>query len=143
MWFIYLLGGIMADLYAVIMAIIGLIFLIISLIQKSNMQNSVKNSRSYNEQRGYCPKGFEQGIGCVPNCPLYKHCWGDKKQDNDWCDSDHETFSVSSFFSQPVSIPSSASEDGDWRTVWQDDQRYDDRYEDERNDSDRYNNGGW
>ena len=34
-------------------------------------------------------------------------------------------------------------EDGDWRTVYMDDTRYDDRERDEEYDHDRFDNGGW
>ena len=168
MWFIRLIIGIMLNLHSVILAIIGSIFLIIYLIQRSG-----KNSKSYNGQRWRCAHGY---TACVPNCPLYKHCWGDKKDKDEDMDLCQALISPPSFISQTPSEsednswvtswaneeqrisyyddafqefqPSFASEDGDWRTVWQDDQRYDDqryddRYEDERNDSDRYNNGGW
>ena len=39
------------------------------------------------------------------------------------------------------SLPTGGNEDGDWRTVYMDDERYDDREEDEMYDDDRDENG--
>ena len=98
-----------------------------------------------------CPWGYHN-YGCQPECPLHEHCWGKHPESRNTTHHDHN------FWSQQDSGSSSNSnsghgflsdnmtaqqEDGDWRTVYMDDTRYDDRERDEENDHDRFNNGGW
>ncbi len=77
-----------------------------------------------------CPHGYDD-FGCQPECPLYAECWGNQPDTN--------RHPQSSGIFNPT-IPPRINEDGDWRTVWLDDERYDEREEDELFDEDREDN---
>lgn len=94
-----------------------------------------------------CPWGYHD-YGCQPECPLHEHCWGphpksENKTHHDhsfWQHHDSDSDSGQSFLSDNTTAQ---QEDGDWRTVYMDDTRYDDRERDEEYDNDRFDNGGW
>jgi hypothetical protein len=81
-----------------------------------------------------CPHGYDE-YACNKGCPLYHHCAGCGEEafipriepGNDKYDYD--------------TLPAGGNEDGDWRTVYMDDERYDDREEDELYDDDKEENG--
>ncbi len=98
-----------------------------------------------------CPWGYHN-YGCQPECPLHEHCWGKHPESRNTTHHDHNFWSQqdsgsSSNFNSGHGFLSdnmtAQQEDGDWRTTYMDDIRYDDRKRDEENDHDRFNNGGW
>ena len=92
-----------------------------------------------------CPWGYHK-YGCHPDCPMHEHCWGPHPMKENSTQHNHsfwehqDSDSGQSFLPD---TPTSQNEDGDWRTVYMDDTRYDDREHDEEFDHDRDNNGGW
>ena len=89
-----------------------------------------------------CPWGYHD-YGCQPNCPMHEHCWGPNTMNNDHSNdnsAEHNHFGRG-FLPDVPARPE--NEDGDWRTVYMDDTRYDDRERDEEFDNDRFDNGGW
>ena len=98
-----------------------------------------------------CPWGYHN-YGCQPECPLHEHCWGKYPKSRDTTHHDHsfwshqDSGSGSNYNSEESflpNVPTPQNEDGDWRTVYMDDTRYDERERDEEFDHDRDNNGGW
>ena len=91
-----------------------------------------RNSRGQSS-RWQCPHGYDD-YGCSAGCPLYNHCIGDAESSSirgGWYDDDRCDFNSSSTM---------GFEDDDWRTVYMDDERYDDREADEWFDDDREDN---
>ena len=94
-----------------------------------------------------CPWGYHN-YGCQPECPLHEHCWGPHPNssktthhsNNFWSHQDFNSESEHGFLSDNTTAQ---HEDGDWRTTYMDDIRYDDRERDEEYDHDRFDNGGW
>jgi len=92
-----------------------------------------------------CPWGYHN-YGCQPECPLHEHCWGSHPMKENSTQHNHsfwqhqDSDSGQSFL---PNTPTSQNEDGDWRTTYMDDIRYDDRERDEEYDHDRFDNGGW
>ncbi len=80
-----------------------------------------------------CPYGYDN-YGCTTLCPMHSHCF-ENREDAFTArkDAEHHSFLPH--------IPERVNEDGDWRTVYMDDERYDEREEDELFDDDRDDNG--
>lgn len=80
-----------------------------------------------------CPHGYDE-YACNKGCPLHDHCVGSGEEHylSRWTEK-HGT--------DNTIYPMHGNEDGDWRTVYMDDERYDDREEDEMYDDDRDENG--
>ena len=92
-----------------------------------------------------CPWGYHR-YGCHPDCPMHEHCWGPhplkggSSHHNHGFEQHQDSDSGHSFLPD---VPTFQNEDGDWRTTYMDDTRYDDRERDEEYDYDRSDNGGW
>lgn len=92
------------------------------------------NSSSSQSREWQCPHGYDE-YACNTGCPLHHHCAGSGEEafiphiEPNSSKYDYDT------------LPASGNEDGDWRTVYMDDERYDDREEDEMYDDDREDNG--
>ena len=79
-----------------------------------------------------CPHGYDE-YACNKGCPLHDHCVG--------CGDEHFLPRWTERHGTDTTYPASGNEDGDWRTVFMDDERYDEREEDEMHDDDREENG--
>lgn len=81
-----------------------------------------------------CPHGYDE-YACNTGCPLHHHCAGNGEEAFiPHIDPNNSKYDYDS-------LPASGNEDGDWRTVYMDDERYDDREKDEMHDDDREENG--
>lgn len=88
-----------------------------------------------NRSEWRCPHGYDC-YACSKGCPLYEQCLGTGEEafiPN--IEPDNEKYNYDT-------LPSGGNEDGDFRTVYMDDERYDEREEDEMYDDDR-NENGW
>ena len=116
----------------------GFLFFIIVLgivgwaVGRAASNNNNSSSRQGREWR--CPHGYDE-YACNTWCPLHHHCASSGEEafiphiEPDSSKYDYDT------------LPAGGNEDGDWRTVYMDDERYDDREEDEMYDDDRDENG--
>ena len=95
---------------------------------------AASNSNSSKNREWQCPHGYDE-YACNTGCPLHHHCAGSGEEafiphiEPNSSKYDYDT------------LPAGGNEDGDWRTVYMDDERYDDREEDEMYDDDRDENG--
>lgn len=83
----------------------------------------------------HCPHGYDN-FACSTSCPFYNNCLSNGE--DAFIAKKGET---GSYFFRENTIPTDHNEDGDWRTVFMDDERYDEREEDELYDDDRENHG--
>ena len=90
---------------------------------------------SWLEKRGYITHGRYYTYFLKPDCSSRN-----TKQHNHSFWQHQDSDSGQSFLPD---TPTSQNEDGDWRTTYMDDIRYDDRERDEEYDHDRFDNGGW
>ena len=92
------------------------------------------NNSSHSACEWRCPHGYDE-YACNAGCPLYHHCAGNGEEAFiPHMDPNSSKYDINT-------IPMGGNEDGDWRTVYMDDERYDDREEDEMYDDDREENG--
>ena len=92
-----------------------------------------------------CPWGYHY-YGCQPECPMHEHCWGPHPMKENSTQHNHSFWQHQDSDSGQSFLPDTPTfqnEDGDWRTTYMDDIRYDDRERDEEYDHDRFDNGGW
>ena len=112
----------------------GLFIFILVLGVVGWLGGSAANNSGSATREWQCPHGYDE-YACNTGCPLHHHCAGNGEEafiphiDPNSSKYDYD------------SLPASGNEDGDWRTVYMDDERYDDREEDEWYDDDRDENG--
>ena len=112
----------------------GFIFLIIVLGFVGWIAGTAANNNNSLPEEWRCPHGYDE-YACNTGCPLHHHCAGNGEEAFiPHIDPNNSKYDYDS-------LPASGNEDGDWRTVYMDDERYDDREEDEMNDDDRDENG--
>ena len=70
--------GIVADIGALLTSVIGFV-LAIFCAAGDNGSGSGRRVRARTYRKNFCPHGYEY-FGCQPDCPLYEHCWGEKRE---------------------------------------------------------------
>ena len=112
----------------------GFLFFIVVLGFVGGVAGRAANNNNSLPEEWRCPHGYDE-YACNTGCPLHHQCAGSGEEafiphiDPNNSKYDYDT------------LPSGGNEDGDWRTVYMDDERYDDREEDEMYDDDRDENG--
>ena len=111
----------------------GFLFFIIVLGIVGWVAGRAANNSNNSAGEWRCPHGYDE-YACNTGCPLHHHCAGNGEEAFiPHIDPNNSKYDYDS-------LPASGNEDGDWRTVYMDDERYDDREEDEMYDDDRDEN---